>query len=164
MLAVHLNEVSFEEPWVEGAPHQRLRFVFPLLGRGPENEHSSLVYFELEPGNELVRHTDSAEELLFIVQGRLEVSVGDETGVVEGPSFALVPALATLGWSEEQLTFRPVWPKPAKEMWLYTRTHEPLSMLSGLLLTQIREELDRIEARFRPAPEAVAALPPLPIY
>lgn len=94
MLAVHLNEVSFEEPWVEGAPHQRLRFVFPLLGRGPENEHSSLVYFELEPGNELVRHTDSAEELLFIVQGRLEVSVGDETGVVEGPSFALVPALA----------------------------------------------------------------------
>lgn len=94
MLAVHLNEVSFEEPWVEGAPHQRLRFVFPFLGKGPENEKSSLVYFELEPGNELVRHTDSAEELLFIVQGRLEVSVGDETGIVEGPSFALVPAMA----------------------------------------------------------------------
>jgi quercetin dioxygenase-like cupin family protein len=94
MLAVHLNEVEFQEPWVEGAPHQTLRFVFPLLGKGPENEASSLVYFELEPGNELVRHTDSAEELLFIVQGRLEVSVGDETGIVEGPAFALVPALA----------------------------------------------------------------------
>lgn len=97
MLAVHLSEVTFQEPWVEGAPHQRLRFVFPLLGRGPENEASSLVYFELEPGNELVRHTDSAEELLFIVQGRLEVSVGDETGIVEGPSFALVPAMAPHG-------------------------------------------------------------------
>jgi len=97
MLAVHLSEVSFQEPWVEGAPHQRLRFVFPLLGRGSENEQSSLVYFELEPGNELVRHTDSAEELLFIVQGRLEVSIGDETGIVEGPSFALVPALAPHG-------------------------------------------------------------------
>ncbi len=97
MLAVHLSEVSFQEPWVEGVPHQRLRFVFPLLGRGPENEASSVVYFELEPGNELVRHTDSAEELLFIVQGRLELSVGDETRIVEGPSFALVPALAPHG-------------------------------------------------------------------
>lgn len=86
------------------------------------------------------------------------------TFVAEGQGVALVPALATLGWSEEQLTFRPVWPTPAKEMWLYTRTHEPLSMLSGLLLAQIREELDRIEARFRPDPEVVATLPPLPIY
>lgn len=97
MLAVHLSEVSFQEAWVEGVPHQRLHFVFPLLGRGPENEESSVVYFELEPGNQLPRHTDSAEELLFIVQGRLEVSVGDETGIVEGPSFALVPALAPHG-------------------------------------------------------------------
>lgn len=97
MLAVHLNEVSFEEPWVEGAPHQSIRFVFPFLGRGPENEASAIVYFEIDPGKELVRHTDSAEELLFVVQGQLEVSVGDETAIVEGPAFALVPAMAPHG-------------------------------------------------------------------
>ena len=97
MLAVQLNELSVEERWIDGEPHKRLRAVFPLLGRGPENEESSVVYFELEPGNELERHTDSAEELLFIVQGRLEVSVGDETGIVEGPCFAVVPTLVPHG-------------------------------------------------------------------
>jgi quercetin dioxygenase-like cupin family protein len=97
MLAIQLNELPVEERWIDGEPHKRLRAVFPLLGRGPENEESSVVYFELEPGNELERHTDSAEELLFIVQGRLEVSVGDEKGVVEGPCFAIVPTLVPHG-------------------------------------------------------------------
>lgn len=97
MLAVHLNDLSVDEHWIEGESHKRLRAVFPLLGRGPENEESSVVYFELEPGNELEWHTDSAEELLFIVQGRLEVSVGDEKGIVEGPCFAIVPTLVPHG-------------------------------------------------------------------
>jgi quercetin dioxygenase-like cupin family protein len=52
-----------------------------------------LVYFELDPGNELGSHTDSAEEILLIMAGKVEVTVGDEKAVVEAPSLALVPTM-----------------------------------------------------------------------
>ncbi|WP_161556115.1 LysR substrate-binding domain-containing protein [Mangrovicoccus ximenensis] len=84
--------------------------------------------------------------------------------VAGGRGVALVPSLVTAGWRAEEVTFRPTWPTAKKEMWLYTRTYEPLSMLAGKLLERIRSELDLLEERYRPDPEAVAALPPLPAF
>jgi quercetin dioxygenase-like cupin family protein len=93
MQAVQLNDVPMKETWVSGVPQQRTRSTFPLLG-GVENTQTSVVYLELEPGFELGSHTDSAEEVLFIIQGKVEVIVGDEKAVVDGPAFAVVPTLA----------------------------------------------------------------------
>lgn len=93
MLAVRVKDLQLQEFWVDAVPSQHIQVIFPLLGRGQENEETSLVYFELEPGNETGSHTDSAEEVLHIIQGRAEVTVGDETAVVEGPAFAVVPTL-----------------------------------------------------------------------
>ncbi len=92
MLAIELKQIPLKETWTKAAPTQRARSTFPLLGSG-ENTTTSTVYFELEPGHELGAHTDSAEEILFITHGRVEVSVGDERGIVEGPALAVVPRM-----------------------------------------------------------------------
>ena len=44
---------------------------------------TATVLFELDPGAELPVHTDSAEELLIVVQGSGEARIGDEVGSLE---------------------------------------------------------------------------------
>jgi quercetin dioxygenase-like cupin family protein len=45
-----------------------------FLGTGTKN--TAVVYFEIEPGYRLGTHTDSAEEILLILEGQVEVSLG----------------------------------------------------------------------------------------
>jgi quercetin dioxygenase-like cupin family protein len=92
MLAVQLNELPLRTTWSEVEPRQRAHSTFPFLA-AQENEHTSLVYFELNPGDQLGTHTDSAEEILFIFEGTVEVTVGDESVVVEAPGLALAPTM-----------------------------------------------------------------------
>lgn len=93
MLTVKLNELPLRETWTRDVPQQRAVSTFPFLG-AQENQHTSVVYFELEPGHELGSHTDSAEEVLIIAEGKVEVTIGDESGIVEAPALALVPTMA----------------------------------------------------------------------
>ena len=58
---------------------------------------TATVLFELDPGAELPVHTDSAEELLIIVQGSGEARVGDEVGQIWKHQVALVPPMAPHG-------------------------------------------------------------------
>lgn len=92
MLSVKLNELPLRTTWTEDVPGQRAHSTFPFLG-AEENEKTSVVYFELDPGNELGSHTDSAEEVLLILAGSVEVTVGGEKSIVEAPSLALVPTM-----------------------------------------------------------------------
>ena len=55
---------------------------------------TATVYITLEPGGVLPEHTDSAEEVLLVLEGTVEASVGDETGELSAGQLALVPALA----------------------------------------------------------------------
>src|SRR5690606_25862826 len=51
------------------------------------------VYFELAPGDNLGMHTDSAEELLIVLEGRAEATVGNEKQISSGGSIVLVPKM-----------------------------------------------------------------------
>lgn len=92
MLAVNLTNVPLKETWTTVSPAQRARSAFPLLG-GTANRHTSAVYFELEPEHELGAHTDSAEEVLFIIEGRVQVTIGEERSIVDAPGLAVVPTM-----------------------------------------------------------------------
>jgi quercetin dioxygenase-like cupin family protein len=59
-----------------------LRVSFPLSS-ATGTASTATVLFELDPGHELPMHTDSAEELLVVVQGTAEAQVGDEIGQLE---------------------------------------------------------------------------------
>jgi quercetin dioxygenase-like cupin family protein len=58
---------------------------------------TATVMIEIEPGGELPRHTDSAEELLLVLEGVAEATIGDETGRLERHQVALVPAMEPHG-------------------------------------------------------------------
>lgn len=92
MITANLHHLELHETWTENDPTQHCRSTFPLVGAlGSEN--SALVYFELAPGDHLGRHTDSAEEVLLILAGAVEVSVGEETGRLSQGEIALVPTM-----------------------------------------------------------------------
>ena len=73
-----------------------LRVAFPVHSAAG-TASTATVLFELDPGAELALHTDSAEELLIIVQGTAEARVGDEVGRLETHQVGLVPPMAPHG-------------------------------------------------------------------
>jgi quercetin dioxygenase-like cupin family protein len=92
MITVNLNNLELNEARGENHPNIEAHATFPLAGAlGSEN--SALVYFELGPGKSLGRHTDSVEELLFILAGTVEVTVGEEQGKISQGEIAVVPTM-----------------------------------------------------------------------
>ena len=95
MLTSSINS-DLMEIWNDADPEMRVRFHFPLH-RGLGTESTAVVYFEVEPGEYLGRHTDSAEEILLVLEGEGIASVGDEDVEISPGSLAVVPALAPHG-------------------------------------------------------------------
>ena len=91
MSTTNVRNLELIEGWSDADPAMRVRFNFPLAAAG--TKASAVVYFEVEPGEHLGRHRDSAEEIVYVVEGRGEAEVGDERVPVEAGSLALVPEL-----------------------------------------------------------------------
>jgi quercetin dioxygenase-like cupin family protein len=93
MLTARTQDLELAEVWIASDPENaRVRPAFPI------NKHtgaagSGVVYFELEPGKRLARHTDSAEEILYIVAGTAEAEAGGEHGTVSAGDLAVIPAM-----------------------------------------------------------------------
>lgn len=75
--------------------------------------------------------------------------------VREGQGISLVPSLTTVGWSADELVFRPIRPRAQMPMWLYTSAYETMPALARKLLDTLEAGIDSIETRF-----AVAPMPP----
>ena len=81
MISAQIGELELMEVWYEDDPTMRVKVNFPFfLGTGTKN--TAVVYFEIEPGHRLGTHTDSAEEILLVLDGSAEVSLGDEQGQI----------------------------------------------------------------------------------
>ncbi len=93
MLKVDLNNLELSEFVAKNNPGQRCKATFPLFAPHGTKE-SATVYFELEPGEELGSHTDSAEEILLIIEGSVHVTVDEEKGEASSGNLLLVPKLA----------------------------------------------------------------------
>ncbi len=72
------------------------RVAFPLHS-ATGTASTATVLFELDPGAELPMHSDSAEELLIVVQGTAEARVGDEVGRIAKHELAFVPPMVPHG-------------------------------------------------------------------
>ena len=73
-----------------------MRVSFPI-NASTGADSSAVVYFEVEPGERLASHTDSAEEILYIVSGTADAEVGDERGRVSAGDLAVIPAMVPHG-------------------------------------------------------------------
>ena len=96
MLTARTSKLDLVDVWIEEDPKARVRVNFPINRKAGSGD-SAVVYFEIAPGERLPRHTDSAEEILYIVEGTAEAEVGDERGVVHAGDLAVIPAMAPHG-------------------------------------------------------------------
>lgn len=96
MNAADLNHLELLDVWYERDPAMRVRVNFPFFA-ATGNESTAVVYFEIEPGHYLGTHTDSAEEILLILTGTVEASLGDEAGRLTAGQAALIPAMVPHG-------------------------------------------------------------------
>jgi quercetin dioxygenase-like cupin family protein len=91
MLAELLGEVQLTEYWCEGDPTLRGRLSLPMhTGNGAAS--CAVTYFEHEPGEHHGRHTDSAEEVVLVLNGEADMTAGDERMRLAADGIALVPA------------------------------------------------------------------------
>jgi quercetin dioxygenase-like cupin family protein len=97
ILTARTTELELTEVWLDSDPdHERLRVTFPV-NRWAGSRDSAVVYFEIEPGHRLAPHTDSAEEILYVVAGEAEAEVGDECGRLAAGDLAVIPAMVPHG-------------------------------------------------------------------
>jgi quercetin dioxygenase-like cupin family protein len=92
MVTVSTPRLELAEARLGSDDAARVNVDFPI-NNASGAEHSAIVYFELEPGRRLARHTDSAEEILYIVAGEAEAEVGEERGIVRAGDLALIPEM-----------------------------------------------------------------------
>ena len=92
MVAVQLSERDLADISSETDETRRIRVDFPISSVDGAAS-TSIVYFELEPGEHTGMHTDSAEEIVLVLSGTAEAIVGDERGELTAGGLGLVPAL-----------------------------------------------------------------------
>lgn len=107
MLKINLEELEkMTNHGEQDEPDRRVTGSFALYSAAG-TKSGSVVYFELEPGRELGTHTDSAEEIVYIADGTVELTLGDEKNQVSRGELGVVPVM-------EPHNFRSIGPVTAK--------------------------------------------------
>jgi quercetin dioxygenase-like cupin family protein len=96
MQTVRTPDLELAQVWLDSDPIARLRVNFPINVHSGTRD-SAVVYFEIEPGDRLGRHTDSAEEILYVVTGEGEAEAGEEYARVSAGDLAVIPAMVPHG-------------------------------------------------------------------
>ena len=96
MLNASTPKLELIETSLDGDPEHRVHVQFPI-NTHTGSADSAVVYFEIDPGYKLATHTDSAEEILYIVQGEAEAHAGDEHGRLSAGDLVVIPAMVPHG-------------------------------------------------------------------
>ena len=96
MLTASTPALDLGEAYVDSDPRGRVFPAFPI-NCFTGAEHTAVVYFEVQPGDYLPTHTDSAEEILYIVAGEGVAHAGDERGRVKAGDLAVIPEMVPHG-------------------------------------------------------------------
>ena len=97
MLTAKTSELELLTAWIDSDPDvARVHPAFPI-NHYTGAADSAVVYFHVEPGEYLPRHTDSEEEILYIVAGEGEAEAGGEHVDVKAGDLAVIPAMVPHG-------------------------------------------------------------------
>jgi quercetin dioxygenase-like cupin family protein len=95
VLTVNINQLDLITTTNDALGH-RVNVQFPINKHAGAAE-SGVVYFEIAPGDRLATHTDSQEEILYIVAGECEAHCGDEVCTLQAGDLAVIPAMVPHG-------------------------------------------------------------------
>jgi quercetin dioxygenase-like cupin family protein len=87
-----LIQVSYEDD-----PTMRVQFNW-LISAAHGTKSTAAVYGELDPGCRLGTHVDAAEEVLLVLDGTVELTVGDERCQLAAGGIAVAPAMVPHGF------------------------------------------------------------------
>jgi quercetin dioxygenase-like cupin family protein len=96
MLTASTPKLELGEATIDSDSRGRVFPAFPI-NRFTGAADTAVVYFEVQPGEFLPTHTDSAEEVLYIVHGEGEAWAGDERGRLGAGDLAVIPAMVPHG-------------------------------------------------------------------
>ncbi len=94
MTTVNLNQLELAEFTGKEDVNQNCKATFPLIGAHGSKDIAT-VYFEIDPGKNLGTHTDSAEELLVILEGEAIVTIDNEQASAKKGDIVLVPKMVS---------------------------------------------------------------------
>ena len=93
MLKINLEKLEkMTSHGAEDDPHRCVTGNFALYSNAG-TKSGSAVYFELEPNCELGNHTDSAEEIVYVVDGTVEATIGNERDQISRGELGVVPVM-----------------------------------------------------------------------
>jgi quercetin dioxygenase-like cupin family protein len=94
---LRLESLALEAVEQEGIDGARWLGTFPFSADRPgetvaDATDYTVVYNELEPGAKIGTHQDGVDELVYVIDGTVETTVGDETTTAATGELAVVPA------------------------------------------------------------------------
>ncbi|MDQ2943136.1 MAG: cupin domain-containing protein [Candidatus Dormibacteraeota bacterium] len=93
MIATQIGDLELMQGWSDTDPTMKVGFQFPVSALTGAAS-TSVVYFEMAPGEHCGRHTHTAEEILLILEGSGEAEANGERAKVRTGALALIPAMA----------------------------------------------------------------------
>lgn len=93
MLAIQTQDLELTHFYSADDDTRHIDADWPIY-RGTGSTSTAVVYFELAPGKRLGTHTDSAEEVLVILEGEVEAVIDGTRGRVRAGGLVRVPAMA----------------------------------------------------------------------
>ena len=132
----------------EDDPDRKVTGNFALYSAAG-TKSGAAVYFELEPGKELGAHTDSAEEMVYIIDGTVEASLGNnnEKDSLSAGEFGVVPVM-------ERHNFRNVGTNTAKVIGFFSSPNIVSTFEKVFMPDNIRE----FDTTKLPAPKGAATM------
>lgn len=96
MTTVNINKLPLLDLWYEKNDSKKWKANLPFtpqfpLWSGIKTNDSSVVFFELEPGKQLGEHSESSEEILFVITGNAEAVIGSEKHIISKGSLVVIP-------------------------------------------------------------------------
>jgi quercetin dioxygenase-like cupin family protein len=87
MITISFPSEELEDSWIDGTETARWR-----TASGHAGNASGSSFLEIDSGFQLPPHTDSAEEVIVVLSGEAQVTVGDAQQTIPAGGIGVVPA------------------------------------------------------------------------
>ncbi|AFZ67238.1 cupin domain-containing protein [Deinococcus peraridilitoris] len=92
MLTADLNQLDNYRVWFDRNPDALIASSFPIHSAVGARS-TAVVYMEFDPDFLLERHTDSAEEIVLVLEGTLQGTIGNEQAELTTGQLVVIPAM-----------------------------------------------------------------------
>ena len=114
MITARIDELELRKRWSDVEPDVAFNFGL-AVSKANGSATSQVVYVTLEPGKSGGRHIHSAEEILVVLEGTVQLAVGNDWKRLGKEDMAVIPAaiaheLTNVG--SEDSRFLAIFPSP----------------------------------------------------